>query len=153
MEHHLDKPLGISFYFVLFYLGDLLHGIDSLEKLKEVVGKYNPYLNFKSEEFEGMLRKYNKSQAINYISGYFIEETLSIDNIFVMLMILQSFSVPHKDYKMVLFRDIPGAIILRFVFIFAGVVIIRKFEWILLIFGLFLLFQHLKIVFEKDKAP
>ena len=70
--------LGISFYFVLFYFGDLLHGIDSLERLKEVAGKYNPYLIFKTDHYEGMLREYNKSQAINYISGYFIEKTLSV---------------------------------------------------------------------------
>jgi tellurite resistance protein TerC len=99
-----------------------------------------------------MLLEYKKSQAINYISGYFIEKSLSIDNIFVMLMILQGFSVPLKDYKMVLFWGILGAIVLRFIFIFAGVVIIQKFEWVLLVFGGFLLFQGIKILFEKEKA-
>ena len=67
-------------------------------------------------------------------------------------MILQGFSVPLKDYKKVLFWGILGAIILRFVFIFAGVVIIRKFEWVLLLFGGFLLFQGFKILFEKEKV-
>jgi tellurite resistance protein TerC len=122
-----------------------------MEKLREVASLYNPYLEFKTDTFESMLREYNRSQAINYISGYFIEETLSIDNIFVMLMILQGFSVPLKDYKMVLFWGILGAIVLRFIFIFAGVVIIRKFEWMLLVFGAFLLFQGVKILFEKEK--
>jgi len=145
--------LGISFYFVLFYYGEILHGIDSMEKLLEVAGKYNPYLEFKTNTFNEMLLEYKKSQAINYISGYFIEKTLSVDNIFVMLMILQGFSVPLKDYKMVLFWGILGAIVLRFIFIFAGVVIIQKFEWVLLIFGAFLLFQGIKILFEKEKAP
>ena len=143
--------LGISFYFVLFYFGHLLHGIDSEVKLLEIAGKYNPYLEFKTSGFENMLREYQKSQAINYISGYFIEKTLSVDNIFVMLMILHGFSVPLKDYKKVLFWGILGAIVLRFVFIFAGVVIIQKFEWVLLIFGAFLLFQGIKIFFEKEK--
>jgi len=59
--------------------------------------------------------------------------------------------VPHKDYKLVLFWGILGAIILRFVFIFAGVAVIHKFAWVLLIFGGFLLFQGLKILFEKEK--
>ena len=145
--------LGISFYLVLYYFGHLLHGIDSMEKLLEIVGKYNPYLEFKSTGFEEMLFEYKKSQAINYISGYFIEKTLSVDNIFVMLIILQGFSVPLKDYKMVLFWGILGAIVLRFIFIFAGVVIIQKFEWVLLVFGAFLLFQGFKIFFEKDKEP
>jgi tellurite resistance protein TerC len=143
--------LGISFYFVIYYFGQYIHGIDSLEKLKEIAGLYNPYLEFKSSSFEEMMMEYKKSQAINYISGYFIEQTLSVDNIFVMLMILQSFSVPLKDYKMVLFWGILGAIILRFTFIFAGVAIIQKFEWLLLVFGAFLLFQGIKILFQKEK--
>jgi tellurite resistance protein TerC len=145
--------MGISFYFVLYYFGHVLHGIDSMEKLLEIAEKYNPYLEFKSTGFDEMLLEYKKSQAINYISGYFIEKTLSVDNIFVMLIILQGFSVPLKDYKMVLFWGILGAIVLRFIFIFAGVVIIQKFEWVLLVFGAFLLFQGLKILFEKDKPP
>lgn len=143
--------MGISFYFVLYYFGHLLHGIDSMEKLTEIAGKYNPYLEFKSSGFEPMLAEYKKSQAINYISGYFIEKTLSIDNIFVMLMILQGFSIPLKDYKMVLFWGILGAIILRFIFIFAGVAIIQRFEWVLLVFGGFLLIQGIKILVEKEK--
>lgn len=144
--------LGISFYFFLFYFGHLLHGIETREELSAVVSKYNPY--FKpdwSRPFEQLLNEYRKTQAINYLSGYFIEKTLSIDNIFVMLMILQGFSVPEKDYKKVLFWGILGAIVLRFVFIFAGVAIIRKFEWLLVVFGIFLLYQGIKILFEKEK--
>jgi len=143
--------MGTAFYFVIYHFGQLIHGIDTLEKLKEIAGLYNPYLEFKSSNFEEMMMEYKKSQAINYISGYFIELTLSVDNIFVLLMILQGFSVPQKDYKMVLFWGILGAIILRFTFIFAGVAIIQKFEWLLLVFGAFLLFQGIKILFEKEK--
>ena len=143
--------LGMSFYFVLLRFGHLLHGIDSMEKLKEVAATYNPYLEFKSVDFQGMLSEYKKSQAINYLSGYFIEETLSIDNVFVMLMILRGFSVPQKDYKKVLFWGILGAIILRFLFIFAGVAMVQKFEWILLIFGAFLLYQGVRIFVSGEK--
>jgi tellurite resistance protein TerC len=145
--------LGIGFYFVLFHFGHILHGIDSIEKLKDIATQYNPYLEFKSTIYEEMLLEYKRSQAINYISGYFIEKTLSVDNIFVMLIILQGFSVPLKDYKMVLFWGILGAIVLRFIFIFAGVVIIQRFEWVLLVFGAFLLFQGIKILVEKEKEP
>lgn len=143
--------LGISFYLVLFYFGHLLHGITSKEKLLEIVRLYNPYLEFKTNTFEQMLGEYKHAQAINYLSGYFIEKTLSIDNIFVMIMILHGFSVPQKDYKFILFWGIFGAIILRFVFIFAGVAIIHRFEWVLFVFGGFLLLQGIKIFFEKEK--
>jgi tellurite resistance protein TerC len=144
--------LGISFYFFLVSFGHLLHGIETVDQLKEIVGKYNPYLQLDyNQPFDILLTAYKKSQAINYLSGYFIEKTLSIDNIFVMLMILQGFSVPEKDYKKILFWGILGAIVLRFVFIFAGVAIIQQFEWTLLLFGVFLLYQGIKILFEKDK--
>ncbi|MFA9389463.1 MAG: TerC/Alx family metal homeostasis membrane protein [Prolixibacteraceae bacterium] len=143
--------MGISFYFVLRHFGHLFHGIDTPEKLAEIVKHYNPYLEFHGTTFAEMLDEYKKSQAINYISGYFIEKTLSIDNIFVMLMLLQGFSVPLKDYKFVLFWGILGAIVLRFIFIFAGVAILHKFEWVLYLFGAFLLFQGLKILFVKEK--
>jgi tellurite resistance protein TerC len=143
--------LGLSFYFVLLHFSHLLHGIDTADKLNHVVAKYNPYLVFKSNTFDAMLGEYRKSQAINYVSGYFIEKTLSIDNIFVMLMILQGFNVPLKDYKLVLFWGILGAIVLRFVFIFAGVAIIQRFEWVLFVFGGFLLYQGIKLLVVKEK--
>jgi tellurite resistance protein TerC len=145
--------LGLSFYFVLFYFGHLLHGISTPEKLREIAKLYNPDLVFKSQDFEQMLREYRAAQSINYLSGYFIEKTLSIDNIFVMMMILTGFAVPQKDYKLILFWGIFGAIVLRFIFIFAGVAIIHRFEWVLFVFGGFLLFQGAKILFEKEKAP
>jgi len=143
--------LGISFYLVLFYFGHLLHGITTKEKLLEIAQLYNPYLEFKTNTFEQMLEEYKHAQAINYLSGYFIEKTLSIDNIFVMIMILHGFAVPQKDYKLILFWGIFGAIILRFVFIFTGVAIIHRFEWVLFVFGGFLLFQGIKILIEKEK--
>lgn len=143
--------LGLSFYFVILHFGHLLHGIDTADKLNHVVSKYNPYLEFKSNTFDAMLQEYRKSQAINYVSGYFIEKTLSIDNIFVMLMILQGFKVPLKDYKLVLFWGILGAIVLRFVFIFAGVAIIQRFEWVLFLFGGFLLYQGIKLLIVKEQ--
>ncbi len=145
--------LGLSFYFVLFYFGHLLHGITTPEELREICRLYNPYLEFKTNTFDQMLAEYRKAQAINYLSGYFIEKTLSIDNIFVMMMILTGFSVPQKDYKLILFWGIFGAIVLRFAFIFAGVAIIHRFEWVLFVFGGFLLYQGIKILFEKDKKP
>ncbi len=142
--------LGLLFYFVLRNFGDLLHNIDSIEKLKEIVSHYNPYLIFNSSTFPEMLEEYKQSQAINYLSGYFIEKTLSVDNIFVMLMLLQGFSVPLRDYKKVLFWGILGAIVLRFLFIFAGVAILQQFEWLLYFFGAFLVFQGIKIFVVKE---
>ena len=73
--------------------------------------------------------------TISYISGYLIEKTLSVDNLFVMMMIFNSFGVDKKDYQHVLKWGILVAIVLRFVFIFAGAALISRFAWILLVFG------------------
>ncbi len=145
--------LAISFYFFLLFYGHLLHGISTPDELREIAGKYNMGLKFKTSDFEGMLPEYRQNMAVSYLSGYFIEKTLSIDNVFVMLVILKGFSVPLKDYKKVLFWGILGAIVLRFIFIFAGAALIQKFDWILLIFGAFLIFQGGKIILKKDDAP
>jgi tellurite resistance protein TerC len=143
--------LAMGFYVFLHFFGHLLHGISTPEELKQVAQKYSMGLKFKSTDFEGMLVEYRQNMSVSYLSGYFIEETLSIDNVFVILLILRGFSVPLKDYKKVLFWGILGAIVLRFVFIFAGSALIQKFDWILLIFGAFLIFQGGKILFKKDE--
>lgn len=142
--------LSIAFYFVLLHFGHHLHGIDSMERLLQISKKYAPGLVYKSADYNGMLVEYQKYMSMNYLSGYFIEKTLSIDNIFVILLILRSFSVPFENYKTVLFWGILGAIVLRFIFIFAGAALIQRFDWILLIFGAFLVFQGGKILFSKD---
>lgn len=142
--------LSMGFYVFLYFYGHLLHGIETPEKLSEVALKYAPELKFKYSDFEGMLREYRNHMSMGYLAGYFIEQTLSIDNVFVILMILQGFSVPQKNYKTVLFWGVLGAIVLRFIFIFAGAALIQRFAWVLYIFGAFLVFQGIKILLKKD---
>ena len=142
--------LSLGFYVFLRFYGHLLHGIETPAELSEVVTKYAPELKFRLTDFEGMLREYRNHMSMSYLAGYFIEQTLSIDNVFVILLILQGFSVPQKNYKTVLFWGVLGAIILRFIFIFAGAALIQRFEWILYIFGAFLVFQGVKILIKKD---
>ena len=142
--------LALGFFVFLHFMGHLLHGIDSIDELNKVAKKYAPGLKFRSEDYPGMVAEYRKYMSISYLSGYFIEKTLSIDNIFVILLILRGFSVPMRDYKKVLFWGVLGAIVLRFIFIFAGSALIQKFDWILLIFGGFLVFQGGKILLGKE---
>ena len=75
-----------------------------------------------------------------YISGYLIEKSLSIDNVFVWALIMGYFAVPPKYQHRVLFWGIFGALVMRAIFIFAGVALIERFDWILYVFGAFLLF-------------
>jgi tellurite resistance protein TerC len=85
-----------------------------------------------------------------YISGYLIEESLSVDNVFVWALILSYFVVPPKYQHRVLFWGIFGALILRATFIFAGVAIIERFDWVLYVFGAFLIYTAGKLVFTDN---
>ena len=85
-----------------------------------------------------------------YISGFLIEKSLSIDNVFVWALIMGDFKVPLKYQHRVLFWGIFGALALRAIFIFAGVALIERFDWILYLFGAFLLYTAAKLVFSDD---
>lgn len=85
-----------------------------------------------------------------YLAGYLIEKSLSIDNVFVWAVIFNYFAVPRKYQFRVLFWGIFGALVLRAIFIFAGVALLERFDWILYIFGAFLLFTAYRIAFHHE---
>ena len=87
-----------------------------------------------------------------WFSGYLIEYSLSIDNVFVWALILAYFRVPAQYQHRVLFWGVFGALVLRAAFIFAGVALIERFEWMLFIFGGFLLYTAGKLLFSNDEA-
>ncbi len=89
--------------------------------------------------------------AIKFITGYLIELSLSIDNIFVIAIIFASFKIPQKYQHRVLFWGILGAIVFRGLMIFFGVMLINKFTWTTYLFGGFLLFTAMKMLFSSDK--
>lgn len=86
--------------------------------------------------------------AVEYFSAYLTEKALSIDNIFVILLILKYFQVKEEYYHKTLFWGILGAIVFRAIFIFVGAYFIHKFHWILYIFGVFLIYSGIRIYFE-----
>lgn len=90
-------------------------------------------------------------KAMEFLTGYVIEKSLSIDNLFVFIMIFSYFNVDKKYQHKVLFWGILGALIMRSIFIFAGVALINKFHWIIYIFGAFLIFTGVKMLFQKDE--
>jgi tellurite resistance protein TerC len=90
--------------------------------------------------FTGAVFAWHGGQAAGeYISGYLIEKSLSVDNVFVWALIMSYFAVPREFQFRVLFWGVFGALVLRFVFIFAGVALLEQFEWLLFVFGAFLL--------------
>lgn len=88
--------------------------------------------------------------AFEFLSAYLMEWSLSIDNIFVFILIFTSFGVKEKHYPRVLLIGILMAIVFRVLFISVGVILVSKFEWILYIFGVFLLYTGFKMFFQND---
>jgi tellurite resistance protein TerC len=93
----------------------------------------------------------NKDAALAFLTGYVIEKSLSVDNVFVFLMVFTYFNVPRLYQHKILFWGILGALIMRAIFIFAGVALITKFHWTVYIFGAILIFTGIKMIMQKDK--
>ncbi|MEC5156579.1 TerC/Alx family metal homeostasis membrane protein [Chryseobacterium sp. MP_3.2] len=142
--------LSMGFYFILLSFGHLLHGIDSLEKLQEVISSHHHPVKIIPNDLPNSIQLYNQNLGLEYLTGYVVEYALSVDNIFVMVLIFGAFGVAQKNYHRVLFWGILGAIVMRFIFIFLGAALIEKFDWIMYVFGAFLVFTGLKMFFEKE---
>ncbi|NMD02611.1 MAG: TerC family protein, partial [Bacteroidales bacterium] len=94
--------------------------------------------------------EFGKTRALEFLTGYLIEYSLSVDNIFVFILIFSYFAVPEKYQHKVLFWGIIGALVMRGIFIFAGVALINRFHWIVIIFGGFLIVTGIKMMVQKD---
>ena len=90
-------------------------------------------------------------QGLTFLTGYVVELSLSVDNLFVFLLIFAYFKMPAQYQHKVLFCGILGALVMRAVFIGAGIALIQKFHWIIYVFGAILVISGLKMAFEKDK--
>lgn len=143
--------LALAFSAFLWFKGDMVHGISSFADLKAVATAYAPHLKLNPSDFEASLQQYRHYMTISYISGYLIEKTLSVDNLFVMMMIFTAFGVGKNEYQHVLNWGILGAIVLRFVFIFLGAAIISRFDWVLLVFGGVLIYSGVKMFLDRNK--
>jgi tellurite resistance protein TerC len=93
-----------------------------------------------------------KESGLEFLTGYLIEYALSVDNIFVFVLIFSYFSVPEKYQHRVLFWGIIGALVLRGVMIVAGSALVTRFAWTLYIFGAFLVFTGIRMALQKDDA-
>lgn len=89
--------------------------------------------------------------AVNFFTGYLVEKSLSVDNLFVFLLIFRAFHIPTEHQHKILMWGIIGAIVLRAIFIFAGLALIQAFDQVFYIFGAFLIFAGYKMIFQPDK--
>lgn len=92
-------------------------------------------------------------KALEFFSGYLIEKTLSVDNVFVFLLIFTAFQVPQQYQRRVLIYGVLGAIVMRAVMILAGAWVVSEFSWVLYVFGAFLLITGLRMLVAADEEP
>ncbi len=102
--------------------------------------------------FNYIIYRWQGSQVgLQFLTGYLIEKSLSVDNVFVFLLIFTYFKVPAKYQHEVLFWGIIGALIFRAIFISVGITLLEHFHWLIYVFGAFLVFTGFKLALEKDK--
>lgn len=90
-------------------------------------------------------------KSMEFLTGYVIEKSLSVDNVFVFLLIFSAFKVAPENQRRVLLYGVLGAIVLRAIMILTGAWVVREFQWVLYLFGLFLLFTGAKMLMAEDK--
>jgi tellurite resistance protein TerC len=101
--------------------------------------------------FNGMIwHWFGTQKALEFLTGYLIEKSLSVDNLFVFLLVFSYFRVPAQYQHKILFWGIIGALVMRGVLIFVGAALIEQFHWILYIFGAFLVYSGYKMAFQHD---
>jgi tellurite resistance protein TerC len=92
-----------------------------------------------------------RATSLEFVTGYLVEESLSVDNLFVFLLIFRYFRVPSNYQHKVLFWGIIGALVMRGIFILAGVTLIRRFHWIIYVFGAFLIYTGVQLFRQKEQ--
>lgn len=92
-------------------------------------------------------------KALEFLTGYLIEKSLSVDNVFIFLLIFSSFHVAAEYQRRVLVYGVLGAIVLRAIMILAGAWLVREFSWVLYIFGAFLIFTGMRMLVMAEKEP
>ncbi|HZL99752.1 MAG TPA: TerC family protein, partial [Planctomycetota bacterium] len=97
--------------------------------------------------------RFGAQVALEFTTGYVVEEALSVDNLFVFLVLFRSLGVPQQYQHRVLFWGILGAVVMRGVFVFLGAALIERFHWILYAFGAFLVLTGVKLLAAKDVEP
>ncbi|WP_448702679.1 TerC/Alx family metal homeostasis membrane protein [Mucilaginibacter sp. AW1-3] len=143
--------LALGFYGLILAFGDQLHGIKTFADLQAANAHNFHNLTLNPADFPGSLDLYRRNLSLEFITGYVVEYALSVDNIFVIVLIFTAFKVDQKHYHKVLFWGIAGAVIMRFIFVFIGAAAIARAEWVLYLFGAFLVFTGIRMFVNRNK--
>ncbi len=142
--------LGGWFLFLILFDLLVVHKRDHTPTLKSSIRQSLVWISLGLGLGIVVLLGYGREAGGQYFTGYLIEQSLSIDNVFAWSVILSYFAIPQKYRHRVLFWGIFGALVMRAVFVFAGIALINRFEGILLIFGLILIYSAFKLLTKND---
>jgi tellurite resistance protein TerC len=140
--------LAIIFCLLLRFFGNQLHGIRDKADIQALISRYHHPINITGSDLPKAIDDYNHNLSLEYLTGYLIEYSLSVDNIFVIIMIFLSFNIEKRYFHRVLYWGILGAIIMRFLFIFIASALIQRFEWIMIVFGVILVYLGTRLGWE-----
>jgi tellurite resistance protein TerC len=153
MHHSIYTWIGFNVFVLLMLVLDILvfqkeaHEI----KLKEALG-WSAVWILLALAFSGLVHHYmGRQKTLEFLTGYLIEKSLSVDNLFVFIIIFSYFKIEPKYQHHILFWGILGALIFRALFILVGVNLIHRFEFVIYIFGAILIYTGIKIAFKTDE--
>ena len=129
----------------------VFHRRDHVIKVKEALVWSGIWITLALLFALGIYLLVGHEKALNYITGYLVEESLSVDNLFVFLLIFSYFCVPAAYQHRVLFWGIMGAIVMRAVFIVTGLTLLENLHWIIYVFGAFLVYTAVRLAFNKEE--
>jgi len=153
----MTTPVAFWIAFITFLLAMLALDLGVFHRRAHLIGlaealKWSAMWVFLALLFDGIVYFWRgPERALEFLTGYLIELSLSMDNLFVFLLIFTYFRVPRVHQHRVLFWGILGALTMRGIFIGAGVTLVQKFHWVIYIFGAFLIVTGIRMAFERDK--
>jgi len=152
MEISISYWIGFLVFVTIMLMLDLgvFHKKDTEVKVKEAILWSVFWISLALIFNVGIYYVFGKHQALDFFTAYVLEKSLSVDNLFVFIMIFGYFNIAPKYQHKVLFWGIFGALIMRAVFIFAGVTLIEMFSWIMYIFGAFLIYTGIHMIAGKN---
>jgi tellurite resistance protein TerC len=153
MSTDLMLWIGFSLFLIIMLALDLgvFHKNAHVVEFKEAITWSGVWIGLAILFNIGVFYFAGKVKGLEFLTGYLIEKSLSIDNVFVIALIFSYFSVPREYQHRVLFWGVLGALIMRAILIAVGATLITEFTWIIYIFGAFLVFTGFKMYFQKDQ--
>ncbi len=146
--------VGFSVFLIIMLALDLgvFHKNSHVVEFKEAMIWSSVWIGLAILFNVGVFYYFGKVKGLEFMTGYLIEKSLSIDNVFVIALIFTYFNVPRQYQHRVLFWGVIGALIMRAILIAVGATLIKEFAWIIYIFGAFLIFTGLKMYFQKNEG-